>query len=174
MKGFEKKKIRHFTFNDFKHYLTGELKTLKITQAPKFATFKTALRKGRFLCMNFDPNTDRQIDRDKLHIANEELLWFTNSNNNDADKMLAIHPQLSFIREEQPELYNDLMSRKNEEIAKKIKSLKSQISSLSRKLKKNEYKESERSIKSEYDKRIITKKGFDSDPIHITEEGVLE
>lgn len=48
MKGFDKKKIQHFTFDDFVACLEGDIKinNLKIQNEPKFATFKTALRKG--------------------------------------------------------------------------------------------------------------------------------
>jgi hypothetical protein len=167
MKGFDKKKIGHFTFNDFKHTLQGEMQLLKINQAPKFATLKTALRKGRFLCMNFDPNTDREIDRDRMSFAKDDLEWFTDCNISNVKKMFRIHPHVEMLKKEDPALFNDLMSGKEEEIKKEVKRLKARISTYRRKLEKNEYKESERSIKSQYDKRIISSKGFDSDPINL-------
>lgn len=51
MKGFDKKKISHFTQEDFEACLEGDLKRLRIIQEPKFATFKTALRQGEVVCM---------------------------------------------------------------------------------------------------------------------------
>lgn len=51
MKGFEKKKIQKFTHADFVECLRGDLKRLKINQEPKFATFKTAIRKGELVTM---------------------------------------------------------------------------------------------------------------------------
>ncbi len=44
MKGFDKKKIQHFTLDDFKSALEGDLKHLKIVQEPKFAKIRTALK----------------------------------------------------------------------------------------------------------------------------------
>jgi hypothetical protein len=65
MKGFDKKKIQHFDFEDFKHALHGDLRRLTVTQEPKFATLKTALRNNKFLMMNFDPQVKREIDDQK-------------------------------------------------------------------------------------------------------------
>lgn len=73
MKGFDKKKIQHFTPEDFMSYLEGEVRYLSgeidkietnitVDQSPRFATFKTALQKGMFVCMNNDPETDRIVD----------------------------------------------------------------------------------------------------------------
>lgn len=65
MKGFTKKQMRNFTFNDFASHLSGELGLLKTVQVPKFATFKTALKKGRMVTMNFDPEIEKSTDKDK-------------------------------------------------------------------------------------------------------------
>lgn len=65
MKGFDRKKITHFTIEDFKHALRGDMERLSIKQEPKFATLKTALRHGEFLMMNFDPETKKKIDAKK-------------------------------------------------------------------------------------------------------------
>lgn len=46
MKGFDRKKIQNFTWDDFSECLRGDMTRLKITQDPKFATFRTALRQG--------------------------------------------------------------------------------------------------------------------------------
>ena len=51
MKGFDRKKIQHFTHDDFMTALEGDLRRLKIIQAPKFATFRTALRKKKLVTM---------------------------------------------------------------------------------------------------------------------------
>jgi hypothetical protein len=51
MKGFDKKKIEKFTFDDFHSTLNGEMGLLKIEGQPKFAKFKTATRKGNLLIM---------------------------------------------------------------------------------------------------------------------------
>lgn len=51
MKGFDKKKISGFTYEDFYECLRGDLGRLKIKQEPKFATFKTAVRLGELVTM---------------------------------------------------------------------------------------------------------------------------
>jgi len=59
MKGFDKKKIQHFTYSDFMSSLEGDLKImnkentnrLKIKQDSKVMKFKTALRNGKMLGM---------------------------------------------------------------------------------------------------------------------------
>jgi hypothetical protein len=51
MKGFDKKKIQHFTHEDFLTALEGDLRRLKIVQASKFATFRTALKKQKLVTM---------------------------------------------------------------------------------------------------------------------------
>lgn len=50
MKGFDRKKIKEFTFEDFMDCLEGESR-LKIVQEPRFATFKTALKQGKLVTM---------------------------------------------------------------------------------------------------------------------------
>lgn len=51
MKGFDRKKIQHFSQEDFLTALEGDLRRLKIIQAPKFATFRSALRKKKLVTM---------------------------------------------------------------------------------------------------------------------------
>lgn len=51
MKGFDKKKISGFTYDDFLQCLQGDLKRLRVVQEPKFATFKTAVRMGKLVTM---------------------------------------------------------------------------------------------------------------------------
>jgi len=51
MKGFDKKKTAHFRVEDFMTCLEGDLKKTRVHQAPKFATFKTALAHDKVLYM---------------------------------------------------------------------------------------------------------------------------
>jgi hypothetical protein len=59
MKGFDRKKTGNFTVDDFMTALEGDLRRLSVTQDPKFATFKTALGKGKILTML--PSSERAI-----------------------------------------------------------------------------------------------------------------
>lgn len=51
MKGFDGKKIKHFTFQDFHSTLNGEMGLLKTEGEKRFAKFKTSSRKGKLLIM---------------------------------------------------------------------------------------------------------------------------
>jgi hypothetical protein len=140
MKGFDNKKIQHFTFNDFRECLHGDLDRLKIVQSPKFATLRTALRKGEFVCMAFDPTTEEIVTQKRLKktigdIAKYEMLI--------ASDTYAEH-----------------------DFDERIKKLKNKKRSLEKKLSAG-FEESTRSIQSYYDKRICTPDGFFSKPIHI-------
>lgn len=73
MKGFDKKKIQHFSYDDFISFMRGDAKRLKIIQAPKFATLRTALQKGEFVCMNFDPETNKKVDKKKMIMLKKKL-----------------------------------------------------------------------------------------------------
>lgn len=59
MKGFERKKCGAFSREDFNAALEGDVRRLSVHQAPRFATFKTALGKGKLLTML--PGSFRQI-----------------------------------------------------------------------------------------------------------------
>lgn len=50
-KGFDKKKIKSFTFEDFKTALDGDLRKFKIINEPKFATFKSAVAQKKLVTM---------------------------------------------------------------------------------------------------------------------------
>lgn len=65
MKGFDRKKIKNFEMDDFLSALEGDLSRLKIVNEPKFATFKTAVAKGRFIHMTQtrDPKTGKPSTR---------------------------------------------------------------------------------------------------------------
>jgi hypothetical protein len=66
MKGFDYKNIRNaFTIDEFVEYLNGEVGMISVTEKPKFATFKTALRMGEFVTMKNDPDIKRQVDKRK-------------------------------------------------------------------------------------------------------------
>ena len=148
MKGFDKKKIKNFTAEDFRNQLRGEVDALMVNQEAKFATLKTALKKGYFLCMNFDGETNIKVDKRKLEEDTNEL-----------EKLLAEQEEVLELNKDVPEVV--------EEYQANIKRLKSRISGRKRKLKNHNYHESKRSIKSQYDKRIIKLEGFDSEPIHL-------
>lgn len=68
MKGFDKKKIQHFEFDDFMNALEGELRLLKVTNSPKFATFKSAIRKGKFVTMLEESTKEIRSVYDKRRI----------------------------------------------------------------------------------------------------------
>jgi hypothetical protein len=71
MKGFDYKNIRNaFTMNDFLDYLHGEASNISVTEKPKFATFKTALRMGEFVTMKNDPQINKIVDerREENHL----------------------------------------------------------------------------------------------------------
>jgi hypothetical protein len=59
MKGFDARKTSRFTAEDFVSAMEGDLR-LKVKQPPKFATFKTALGKGKILTML--PESPRKIE----------------------------------------------------------------------------------------------------------------
>jgi hypothetical protein len=66
MKGFDYKNIRNaFTMDDFLDYLHGEVGNITVTEKPKFATFKTALRMGEFVTMKNDPEINKLVDERK-------------------------------------------------------------------------------------------------------------
>jgi len=51
MKGFDKKKIQSFTFEDFSQAFEGDLKRMKVTNEPKFASLKSALAQKKLVTM---------------------------------------------------------------------------------------------------------------------------
>lgn len=66
MKGFDFKNIRNaFTFEDFFEYLNGDLGNIFVTEKAKFATFKTALKMGKFVAMKNDPVSKKESDIQK-------------------------------------------------------------------------------------------------------------
>lgn len=140
MKGFDRKKIQHFTFEDFRECLYGDAKRLRIIQTPKFATLRTALRKGEFVCMAFDPTTDEAAAHKKLDKVNADIVKYS-----------IVLSQNNFAESEYPAM---------------IKKLKQKKKALEKKLSEG-FQESTRSIQSQYDKRICSPDGFFSKPIHI-------
>ena len=64
MKGFDYKHIRNaFTFTDFVEYLTGDLGNISVTEKPKFCTFKSALKMGKFVTLKNDPIIKKEVDQ---------------------------------------------------------------------------------------------------------------
>jgi hypothetical protein len=59
MKGFDRKKIKNFDFEDFKCALEGDLRRLKVMHDAKFATFKSAIQRKQFVTMM--PESPKQI-----------------------------------------------------------------------------------------------------------------
>ena len=166
MKGFDRKKIKNFTFQDFLSCLRGDMEVLKVSQAPKFATLKTALRKGDFLAMNFDPDSDRGFDAKKLERVEKDIIFLQDEKINIDDKLRYIHFDFDVICVHDPERALELKANWEEEVKSKLRKLKGQRTRLNKKLS-GTYKTSERSIKSKYDKRTVSKNGFDSTAIHI-------
>jgi hypothetical protein len=148
MKGFDKKKIKHFTIQDFRNQLRGEIDSLMVNQEAKFATLKTALQKGMFLAMNFDGDTNIKVDKKKLE--------------SDENELAILEEELIARQHDKKEDQDNIKIR--------IQRLKSRISGRKRKLKSHDYHTSVRSIKSRYDKREIILDGFDSKPLELGKE----
>jgi hypothetical protein len=149
MKGFDKKKITHFSFEDFKECLYGDMKRLKVIQSPKFATLKTALQKGEFVCMAFDPETEEVVTRKRLESTKGKIRQIT-----DAMKLMG----------DKPEYKEMVISLKQRKLR-----AQSKLRTLEKKLNSG-FESSTRSIKSKYDKRICSADGFFSKPIDIQEQ----
>lgn len=77
MKGFDKKKIQHFTMDDFLACLEGDLKRLSIIQEPRFATFKTALRMGALVTMTKASSRQIRSIYDKRILVKDGDDWNT-------------------------------------------------------------------------------------------------
>lgn len=146
MKGFDRKKIVNFTVEDFRNQLRGEVDSLMVNQEAKFATLRTALSKGFFLCLNYDGDTNRKVDEKKLK--------------NEISTLKALEKELKKREKEGTYFKNVLLE---------MKKFKSKIAGRKKKLKTHNYNESKRSVKAQYDKRVIVKEGFSSDPIHLGE-----
>lgn len=71
MKGFDKKKIQHFTVDDFYQCLDGELRSIKVEVEPKFATFKTAMRSGFLVGMTKKTTRELRAKYNKREIFRE-------------------------------------------------------------------------------------------------------
>lgn len=82
MKGFDKKKIHHFGFEDFACHLEGDMrahasgmgpKPLFVDIAPKFATFKTAINKGKMVSMTEMTHREIKARYDKRKIIKRKV-----------------------------------------------------------------------------------------------------
>lgn len=150
MKGFAARKIKHFNTEDFMRQFMGE-RVLTIKNDPKFATMKTALKKGMFLAMENCPETNRKADNNRLDRDKEEL------------NRLEIRYQL-LQRENANE---DVLSKAEKHIIR----TQSRVRSRENKLLK-EYGVSYRSVKAVYDKRIISDDLMFTKPIKLPLEKV--
>ena len=80
MKGFDKKKIQHFDFNDFTTAIEGDLKVmnknntnkLKVKHDSKVMKFKSALRAGKMLSMT-KPQIKRVCSKYNKRIVNDDF-----------------------------------------------------------------------------------------------------
>lgn len=72
IKGFDKKKIQHFTVDDFYDRLEGEMRVLSIEQAPKVATLKTAVNQGFILGLTKATTRTLRATYDKREIFRED------------------------------------------------------------------------------------------------------
>lgn len=77
MKGFDSRKIKHFTYEDFYATLNGELGILKIQGEKKFAKFKTASKAGKFLIMKEQGKKEIRSRYDKRTITRQGKFWNT-------------------------------------------------------------------------------------------------
>lgn len=77
MKGFDSKKIKSFTIDDFKNMLEGHIKTIKIKNEPKFATLKQALKKKKILTMTDEGTKQINAKYDKRIITKTKNQWDT-------------------------------------------------------------------------------------------------
>jgi hypothetical protein len=69
MKGFDKKKIAKFTIDDFMTAMEGDMRLLTAEQPEKFCTFRTAMRKGKFLAMMEPSSRSLKTKYDKRRIV---------------------------------------------------------------------------------------------------------
>lgn len=79
MKGFDKKKISKFEFEDFYYSLEGDLRRLRTTNPEKFATFKTAVKNNEFLMLLKESPREIRSRYDKRRIikTNGPQIWDT-------------------------------------------------------------------------------------------------
>ena len=69
MKGFDKRKIQDMGVKDFFMYLEGDLKEISAMMPEKFSTFRTALRKDKFLSMMAESSRTVRSKYDKRRIV---------------------------------------------------------------------------------------------------------
>lgn len=77
MKGFDKKKIKDFTYEDFHTALEGDLKRFRITNEPKFATLKTALAQRKIVAMTKKSEKQLRATYSKRIIYKKDGQFFT-------------------------------------------------------------------------------------------------
>jgi len=77
MKGFDSRKIKNFTFEDFYSTLQGETGILKIEGELKFSKFKTATKKGNLLSMSEQGKKEIRSRYDKRKFTRKGGAWNT-------------------------------------------------------------------------------------------------
>jgi hypothetical protein len=77
MKGFDKKKISQFDFDDFHTALEGDLRRFKIENDPKFATFKTALAQKKLVTLTKKSEKQLKSQYNKRIIIRKNGEFFT-------------------------------------------------------------------------------------------------
>lgn len=77
MKGFDKKKIQAFDYDDFHNALEGDLKRFKIVNEPKFATLKTALAQKKFVAMSKKSEKQLKATYSKRIVFKKDGEFFT-------------------------------------------------------------------------------------------------
>lgn len=77
MKGFDKKKISQFDFDDFHSALEGDLKRFKIENEPKFATLKTAIAQNKIVAMTKKTEKQLRSEYSKRIIVKQNGHYFT-------------------------------------------------------------------------------------------------
>jgi hypothetical protein len=77
MKGFDKRKIQDMGVKDFFMYLEGDLKEISAMMPEKFSTFRTALRKDKFLAMMDESSRTVRSKYDKRRIIKKGGVYDT-------------------------------------------------------------------------------------------------
>lgn len=75
MKGFDKRKIQHFEYDDFFEALEGDLRHMRVVHDEKFAKFRTAAKKGNLTTLL--PESQKQIKSayDKRLVTRNGKKW---------------------------------------------------------------------------------------------------
>lgn len=75
MKGFESRKVKDFSLDDFKTAFEGECQALKITTEPRFASLKTALKDKKIVTLTKAGTKEIRATYDKRIIFKKDGSW---------------------------------------------------------------------------------------------------